>query len=288
MDPLEEIRRQIEASMIIQNTRPIEDFEGFSPADMRYILYEPFSSDSPLKFKNRIPDKILDQIPFLLQIEYLLKRIDAIGEIKLTSTGALPTQLVKEIYSQGFIKDSGIEKGYTKLYGEASCLPVHLTRIIVELAGFVKKKKGKLSLTKIWAEKLRSEKRTEILFKVFTTYSQKFNWSYLDGYQSLRAAQLGFAFSLFLISKYGNIERLSTFYSEKYLKAFPQIIAEFPDRYSKGEGVQDFHRCYLYRTFERFLEYFNIVEVRTEGKFYPERKKHIKKSTIFSEIIDFD
>lgn len=288
MDPLDEIRRQIHASMIIQNTKPLEDFEGFSPADMRDLLYAPFSPDSPMKLKNQLPDKILDQIPILIQTEYLLRKIDSLGEIKLTSTGALQTQLVKELYSQGFIKDYGIEKGYTKLYGEASCLPVHLTRIIVELAGFTKKKKGKLSLAKTWAEKLRSKKRNEIFLQILTTYSLKFNWGYLDKYPSQQAAQLGFAFSLFLVSKYGNTERLSNFYSEKYLKAFPQIRLEFPDRYSTDSGVEDFHHCYIYRTFERFLWYFNLVELRTEGEYFSGRKKFITKSPIFSEIIDFE
>jgi hypothetical protein len=287
MDSLDDIRRQIAASMIIHNTSPIEDFEGLSPADMRYILYEPFSIDSPLKFKKHIPDKILDQIPILIQTEYLLDRIDNLGEIKLTSTGTLSTQMVKEFYNQGFIKDYGIEKGYTKLYGEASCLPVHLTRIIVELSGFVKKKRGKLSLTKTWKDKLISKNRQDILFQIFSTYSQKFNWSYLDGYPSQQTAQLGFAFSLLLISKYGNMERRDNFYSEKYLKAFPKLSLDFNTGQLK-EVNRDFHDCYSYRTFDRFLEYFKLTETRIEGNYFTDRKEFIKKTALFSEIIDFE
>jgi len=288
MDPLDEIRRQIEASMIIHNTSPVEDFEGLSPSDMRYILYDPFSLDSPLKFKKHIPDKILDQIPMLNQTEYLLNRIEEIGEIRLTSTGSLPTQMVKELYNQGFIKDYGIEKGYRKLFGEASCLPVHLTRIIVELSGFTKKKKGKLSLTNTWKNKLLSKNRQDIFFQLFSTYSLKFNWSYLDRYPSQQTGQLGFAFSLFLLLKYGNIERRDNFYSEKYLIAFPKLSLDFKTGYFNEDSNGHFHDCYSYRTFDRFLEYFNMIDSRTEGKFFTDKKKFIKNTALFNEIVDFE
>jgi hypothetical protein len=288
MDSLDDIRRKIEASINLYNTKPIEDFEGLSPADMRYILYDPFSKDSPLRFKNNIPDKILDQIPILNQVEYLLHRINDIGEIKLTSTGSLPTTMVKELYNQGFIKDYAIEHGITKLYAETSCQPIHLTRIIVELSGFVKKKYGKLSLTKAWKDKLISKNRQKILYQIFSVFSQRFNWSYFDGYPSQQTGQLGFAFSLFLISKYGNVERLDSFYSEKYLRAFPKVTIDFNIGYYKDDINQYFHDCYSIRTFDRFLEYFNMTVSRTEGKLYRDTKKFIKRTAIFDDIIFFD
>jgi len=288
MDPLDEIRRQIEASRIIYNTSPIEDFEGLSPADMRYILYDPFSIDSPFKLKNHIPDNILDQIPMFIQVEYLLNRINDLGEIKLTATGALPTQMVKELYNQGFIKDYGIEKGYSKLFGETSCLPVHLTRIIVEISGFAKKKKGKLLLTNSWKNKLISKNRHDIFFQLFSTYSLKFNWGYLDSYPSQLTGQLGFAFTLLLVSKYGKIERLDNFYTDKYLKAFPKLLMDFNTGYFNDDVNGHFHNCYSYRTFDRFLEYFNLIDSRTEGKYFTDKKKFIKKTALFDHIIFFD
>ena len=287
MDPLDEIRRQIEASRIIYNTSPIEDFEGLSPADMRYFLYDPFSIDSPFKLKNQIPDNILDQIPIYIQLEYLLNKIYDLGEIKLTAKGALPTQMVKELYNQGYIKDYGIEKGYTKLFGEASCLPVHLTRILVEISGFAKKKKGKLSLANTWKNKLISKNRQDIFFHLFSTYSLKFNWGYLDSYPSQLTGQLGFAFTLLLVSKYGNIVRLDNFYADKYLRAFPKLLPDFNTVYFNNDVNGHFKHCYSYRTFDRFLEYFNLIDSRTEGDF-TNKKKFIKKSALFDHIIFFD
>lgn len=288
MDSFDDIKRRLEASIIEYNTKPIEDFEGLSPADMRYVLYEPYSDDSPLKINKAIDDKVLDQIPLFNQIEYLLHILFTAGEIKLTSTGSLPTKVVKDIYSKGFLHDFAIDEGITKLYAETSSNIIHLTHILVELAGFTRKKYGKLSLTKKWSDRIKSGDRNVLFYKTLETFTQKFYWGYFDGYQGPQTGQSGFAFSLLLLSKYGNTEREDIFYSEKYLRAFPDILMEYPHENVTIEPNQQFHRCYSVRTFERFLEHFNLVESRLEGKFRFGSKKFLKKSTIFDSIISFD
>jgi len=288
MDSFDDIKRKLEASIIEYNTKPIEDFEGLSPADMRYVLYEPYSNDSPLKINKSIDDKVLDQIPLFNQIEYLLHILITAGEIKLTSTSSLPTKIVKDIYSQGFLHDFAVDEGITKLYAETSCNTIHLTHILVELAGFTRKKNGKLSLTKNWGERIKSKDRNSLFHKTFETFTQQFYWGYFDGYQGQQTGQFGFAFSLLLLSKYGNTEREDRFYSEKYLKAFPDILMEYPDENVTIEPNRQFHRCYSVRTFERFLEHFNLVESRFEGKSRFGSKTFLKKSTIYDSIISFD
>lgn len=288
MNSFDDIKRKLESSVLEYNTKPIEDFEGLSPADMRYVLYEPYSIDSPLKINKAIDDKILDQVPLFNQIEYLLNILISAGEIKVTSTGSLPTKVVKDIYSHGFLHDFTVDEGITKLYAETSSNTIHLTRILVELAGFTKKKNGKLSLTKNWSEKITSKDRNAVFHKTFETFTQKFNWSYFDRYLGPQTGQLGFTFSLLLVSKYGNTEHEDRFYSEKYLKAFPNILMEYPDEQVTTEQDRQFHRCFSLRTFERFLEQFNLVESRFEGKSRFNSKKFLKKSTIYDSIISFD
>lgn len=280
--------KDFDPTSILMNNRPIEDFEGFSSTDMHYLVYKTFSPDSPFQIKKNIPDNILDQIPFLLQIEFLLSRINDLGELKLTAKGFLPTTLVKEIYELGLIKDEAIEDGITKLYAETSSQPIQLTRMITELAGFTKKRYNKLTLTKVWRDKLLKKNRQDIFLQTFATFALKFNWGYFDGYLSQATGPVGFAFSLLLLSKYGDTERLDKFYSEKYLKAFPSLI----DLFSEDRWVTDinksFNSCYSIRTFDRFLDYFNLIKINTEGRQYYDSKKIIKKSSIFDNIITFD
>jgi hypothetical protein len=281
-------QKDFDAAFILRNNSPIEDFEGFSSADMNYLIYETFSPDSPFQVKKNIPDNILDQIPFLLQIEYLLERINNLGELKLTAKGFLPTELVKEIYDLGLIKDYAIEHGITKLYAETSSQPINLTRLITELAGFTKKRYNKLTLTKTWRDKLLKKNRQDIFIQTFSTFAQKFNWGYFDLYSSQATGTIGFAFSLFLLSKYGDKERKDSFYSEKYLRAFPSLIDLFKNDRWVTDINRSFNSCYSIRTFDRFLDYFNLITIRSEGRQYHDSKKFLKKSSIFDEIISFE
>jgi hypothetical protein len=223
-----------------------------------------------------------------LQIEYLLKKINDLGELKLTAKGFLPTTLVKEIYDLGLIKDYAIEKGITKLYAETSSQLINLTRMITELAGFTKKRYNKLTLTKTWRDKLLKMNRQDIFIQTFSTSALKFNWAYFDLYSSQATGTVGFAFSLFLLSKYGNNERLVSFYSEKYLRAFPSLIELFKDDPWVTDKYRSFNSCNLIRTFDRFLDYFNLIKIRSEGRQYHDEKKFIKKSPIFDDIITFE
>jgi len=281
-------KKDIESIITLFNNRPIDDFEGFSSTDMTYILYEPFSKGSPLQIMKNIPTSILDQIPFLNQIMYFLGRLNDIGELKLTAKGFLPTTLVKDIYDKGFIKDPEIEHKITKLYAETSSNPVHLTRLITELSGFTKKKYNKLSLTKTCKDKLLKKNKQDIFIQIFSTFAQKFNWGYFDGYSSQQTGQLGIAFSLYLLSKYGDTEKQDSFYSEKYLKAFPSLIGDFKNDPWTKDIKKDFNSCYSLRTFDRFLVYFNLIDSRTEGRPYLDSKKFIKKTSIFDKIIVFN
>jgi hypothetical protein len=281
-------QKDFDPTFILMNNSPINDFEGFSSADMNYLVYETFSPDSPFQIKKNIPDNILDQIPFLLQIEYLLDRINYLGELKLTAKGFLPTTLVKEIYDLGLIKDYAIEHGITKLYAETSSQPINLTRLITELAGFTKKRYNKLTLTKTWCDKLLKKNRQDIFIQTFSTFAQKFNWGYFDLYSSQATGTVGFAFSLFLLSKYGDNERQDSFYSEKYLRAFPSLIDLFKDDKWVTDINRSFNSCYSIRTFDRFLDYFNLIKIRSEGRLYHDSKKFIKKSPIFDDIITFE
>jgi hypothetical protein len=281
-------QKDFDPTFILMNNVPIDDFEGFSSADMNYLVYEPFSSDSPLQLKINISDNILDQIPFLMQIEYLLHKINDLGELKLTAKGYLPTTLVKEIYDLGLIKDEAIEDGITKLYAETSSQPIQLTRMITELARFTKKRYNKLTLTKTWRDKLLKKRRQDIFVQAFSAFAHKFSWGYFDLYSSQATGTVGFAFSLFLLSKYGDKERHVSFYSEKYLKAFPALIELFKDDPWMTDINRSFNSCYSIRTFDRFLDYFNLITIRTDGRHYDDSKKFVKKSPIFDDIITFD
>ncbi|NLO71511.1 MAG: hypothetical protein GX102_11360 [Porphyromonadaceae bacterium] len=276
---LKDIQRNIDQVMNEQNNRPIADFEGYSPFEMHKILHFTFAIDSPLKLQ-KLSDTDYTKIPILNQIKYLTDLIDKNGEIKLTKQGFLPTKIVSELYSQGFLKDEYIEKGISKLYKETDSMTINLSRILLELAGFIKKRNGKLSLTKS-SEKILGNNE-ELLRQIFLTMTNKFNWAFYDGYGENQIGQLGYGFSLILLSKYGRERRLDSFYAERYFKAYPRLLDSIEPNYGTLERYST--NCYSVRTFDRFLNYFGLINIEEERKGL-DSIKYISKTDIYDRLI---
>lgn len=276
---LKDIQRHIDHMMKEQNNRSIPEFEGYSPFEMHQILHFTFDENSPIKLQ-KLTDSDYKKIPILNQIKYLTDLIDKTGELKLTKMGFLPTKIVSAIYEQGFLKEEHIEKGISKLYKETDSLSIHLTRILIEIGGLVKKRNGKLSLTKSTKKILGDN--YELLRLIIVTFATKFNWAYNDRYGENQIGQLGYGFSLILLSKYGHEKRLNSFYAERYFKAFPQLLDSVKPDYGTLEKYTT--NCYSIRTFERFLDYFGLITIENEGKGL-DSIKYISKTDVYDKLI---
>jgi len=261
------------------NNHGLLDFEGYSPTEMQYILYDTFGVNSPVKLLE-LTELDYKKIPILNQIKFLLKLIESNVEIKLTNKGFLPTKIVSDIYNQGFIKDEHIELGISKLYKETDCESINLTRILIEISGLVKKRNNKLSLTKNGKSLMKNN--SQLLSFIFTTFGSKFNWAYYDGFGENSIGQIGFGFSLILLGKYGLVSRIDKFYSDKYFKAFPAFKNGIEDKgYITKE--KDLRNCYSIRTFDRFLDYFGLIKIESTDRIFAD--KYIVKTELFDRLI---
>jgi hypothetical protein len=279
MENIEELRKNIDQIMREQNNRGLPDFEGYSPVEMQYILYDTFGKNSPIQLLE-LSVSDYNNIPIFKQIKYLLQLIDQMGELKLTAKGFLPTKVVSDIYNQKFIKDHMVESGISKIHKEMDSMSINLTRILSELSGVVKKRNKRLSLTK--KGKVELNDNHKLLKSIFTAFGMKFNWAYYDSFGDNQIGQLGFGFSLILISKYGSIKRLDSFYSSKYFSTFPMLIKQIePSRFDSNEVMAS--KCYSLRTFDRFLDYFGLIKIESENKWNSE--KFIVKTELFDKLI---
>lgn len=276
---LNDIQKHIDKVMTEQNNRSIPEFEGYSPIEMHQILHFTLSPNSPIQLQ-RLADSEYKLIPMFNQINYLIDLLVKNGEIKLTDKGFLPTKIVSELYGQGFIKDQHIESKISKLYKETDSMSINLTRILIELAGLLKKRNNKISLTKS-SEKIITNNH-EFLRLIFETFATKFNWAYYDGYGDNNVGQLGYGFSMVLLAKYGNEKRLDSFYAEKYFKAYPQLLDSLEPTYDTLESYAA--RCYSVRTFERFLDYFGLIIFDQDRKGL-DSKRYVTKTDLYDKLI---
>ena len=248
--------KEVEKLIYQYNNKSEEKFSGLSPFELHEIIHHPFGIKSAIQIQDKIDSQTLNQIPFFRICEEFLKILQRDKYIKLTPLGALPKKVMVELYEYKFITDSLIESGSSKLSREQDSIAIQNARYVCEIAKLVKKREGKLSLTKN-GEKLLENR--ESLFKlILTTFSFDFNWSINDGYPDEPIAQYGNLYTIYLLLKYGNESRENKFYTKKYLIVFEKFLDLFDDLDYSSAEIQ-FSNCYELRSLYRFTDWFGLT-----------------------------
>jgi len=284
---LEELNKQIKAEVDLMNNRPLDEFDGRTPREMFYILNDPFHMDSPLQFKNKIDKDVLDKIPFLKLTSIFLNQLKEQQPLKLTVTGNLPLKLVRFLYDTRLFPSESIDSGFSSIRSENDMVYVHIMRLLCEITGLMKKQKGKLSLTRKGNSLLKDENLFELFKKIFIAYTTKYNWPYNDRYGDHPLGQLGCAFSLELVSKYGHKLLPASFYAEKYITAFPKVLEQIEEPFY-WTLEEEANNCYELRTFNHFMEIFGFVEIVEMGEDKFGKRLFVKKSSILDLVIGFN
>ncbi len=278
---LEELQEIMAEKMNAMNHSAKPDFEGYSSTDMHFILYDPLGKKSPLRL-NELNPQSYSKIPLLNLIKYFLNKLAEEGELKLTKKGNLPMKWVKDLDQQNFIQDYAVEVYQKQIRIEEDSRSVRLTKMLSLMAGWVKKRKGKLSLSKLGNRERKDDSR--LLKRLWRHYTTEYNWAYSDGYISEEIANRAFVFSLILVSKYGDKTRDADFYAEKYFLAFPFMIQEMREVYGLEMGINFSYACYELRTFQHFMKDFGLLKIN-----YPKplsfESKRVKKTPLFDEFI---
>ncbi len=276
----------IKTTILLRDNSPVEDFLGLTPIEIHHLLYNTFGEKSLIQFRKEIDDKILDQIPLFRIAEEYLKIIHRDKQIKLTPLGALPKKIMVELYDKRLILDENIESGITKLWKEEDCISISSARITLELAGLVKKIKGKLSLTKNGEKSIQEGNRLQLFKQFFKAFTDNFFWGFNDNYTEQPLGQLGWGFTAFMLNKFGDQERQFGFYAAKFLTAFPKVITFFSQDYLSPKT--QFYNCYSLRSFERFFVWFGFVTVNKQKRFLDFDSDTLKKSDVFDKVFAFD
>lgn len=276
----------IEAIILLNNNAPLDKFLGLSAIEIDHLIYNTYNRNSPVQLIENIENQALDAIPLFRILEEYLKIILREKHIKLTPLGALQKKVIVELYDKRILLDDYIESGLFKLWKEDDCISIKSTRLTAELAGLVRKSNGKLTLTKKAIKLIENNNRSELFRIFFQTFTDKFAWSYNDDYPEQPIGQLGWAFSIIMLEKFGGQMERIEFYAEKYLKAFPNFINFFDSRHTPKE--MQFLRCYGTRTFDRFFLWFGFVEIEKHKEFLDIENDTFKRTDWLNKIFKID
>lgn len=270
---LEELNKLMAEFQQQMNHTPLDDFDGISPAEMDVLLNRPFSGNSLLQLK-KTTDGQLDQIPLFKLLELLLSEIQKTGALKLTVKGNLPVRVCELLFSQNLINWEHME--YSKRVREEDIPYLLPLKQYLQFQGIVKKQNNTLSLTKM-GEKFMQEGKAVRFISLFLFFGNHFHWgNFYDLQDNGKCGQLGWAYSLVLLSKYGDNARESQFYSLKLIQAFEKELGERDQADDHKDAINDYHRTYAVRFFDCFANWFGLVNI--------ERKKDIRIS-FFNQII---
>jgi hypothetical protein len=280
---LDELNRKLADFNQKRNQTPHPDFESLSPEQMHHLLHAPLSSDSVIGLKGSYEEPVLDKIPFFILMERLWEELQTSQILKLTPKGNLSIEICKRLYEAKVLVQEDIERGITKKISEDNVAFIRALKICLQLGGYVKKRKNTLSLAKA-AEKGLQLERSKQFVKLFTDFTTRFNWAYLDYVENTTAGQFAWAFSLLLLHKYGGEWKECSFYANKLLKAFPMISPSIPHPMYATMEIE-YERVYQWRFVEHFAFWFGLVELeqRKEQGIYG-YKLFLRRSDLFDKI----
>ncbi|TKR54935.1 hypothetical protein D7I39_13685 [Allopusillimonas ginsengisoli] len=237
-----------------------DGFEGLSSEQMARMLHQPFTSVRLVLFP-----EVLESQPNapILQLFSLL--IAAIGDqgLKPTAKSNLPRNFCRDAALAYWDEKTHQERTrYGGINREEDFFDLHVTRLVAELAGLIRKYKGRFILSRDCRRLLAEGGLAVVYSRLFKAYAEQFNWSYRDGYADLRFIQQASLFTLYLLTRHGDTWRSQTFYEDAFLQAFPIVLNDVPPS-PLFTAEEDLRRCYTWRTLVDFVGSFGLAEVET-------------------------
>lgn len=267
------------------NSSPLDDFDGLSPEQMTSLLYTPFAPGAMLQFRKGM-DAYVSKAPFFKLSELLLHEIKQAGNLKLTVNGNLPVRICELLCKQNLIYWPYMK--FVKRIREEEIPYLWPLKQYLLDQGIVKKRNNALSLTKN-GEKLLEGSQDIRFIQIFNYLASRFHWGNFYRLEDEgKCGQLGWAYSLVLLSKYGGKSQKSEFYSLKLIRAFEKDLWAAQQKGEEGKGTKDYHHAYEVRFFECFADWFGLVNIertRDHGISYFDQLT-ITKSELFDQLFE--
>jgi hypothetical protein len=203
------------------------DFQGLSPDQVHELLQNPLDCPSVFTAKMDKPKAMdkLDASPILLALRALIGELQGRG-IRLTPKGNLPLKIVNSLLEAGgeALQPPHIRSGLASIRSEEHVRPVHLTRLLAELAGFTRKEKGRLLLKRQAAKRAEKGDWLGLYLDLLGVGFHQFNWGWMDHYPDLEGIQIVGPFGLWLLACQGDKWQPASTYQQQMLNAFPALL----------------------------------------------------------------
>jgi hypothetical protein len=278
---IDEANQLLSVMMNNFNTLPKSPFLGLSPAQIHNILYSPFNLHNDVFIFECQDIHKIKEVPLFKHSLYLLNKMKEEGEIKATQIGNIPRALVREMYHEFFSNERYARMPNT----EDDILAVSRVRHILDIAGLIKKRSNKFSLTKKGENLLQENKWPELFQEVVLTFMNQWNWACGDRYSDLALIQRSAVFNILLIHKECQDWTHDKELGQYYLEAFPALINEASDYFGPEKEIIN---CFSSRFLSRVCLPLGLLELREEkGEKVYDRKQYFRVTQFFVKYFKF-
>jgi len=281
---LEEAQAFLDQMTQQQNHRQLDEFHGLSPEQMHQILNFPFASPGLVHFP-----ETLDANPAAPILTLFKLLTDAIGEqgLKPTAKGNLPRNFCREA-ALAYWGEQRYQKNtrYGGINREEDFDDLHVTRLVAELAGLIRKYKGRFILSRDCRRLLAGDGMTAIYPRLFKAYVEQFNWAYRDGYPELGFIQSAFLFTLYLLTRYGDTWRSQVYYEDAFLGAFPRLLDEVPPSQAFSPD-KTLRRTYTRRSLMHFAGFLGLATVELASDERLCHRYRVKSLPLLGRFVQF-
>lgn len=266
-----------------KNTTPNEDFHGLSSEQMHRFLHFPFESPDLVRFSDQTAMEPDSKATFLLSS--LVERIGEDG-VKLTAKKNLSLKLCQEIAAHYLEHYDDRFLPFVKIRSEEHFEGLNTIRLTAQLGGLLRITKGRLYLTNKCSKALNSGGMKRLYPLLFNAYTRKFNWAYLDRYESLEIIQQSFLFTLYLLHTYGTNWRPAAYYADSFIQAFPLSLKDVEEK-TYEMPIETLRRIYTLRSLERFADFFGLAELKLESDTPLKREYQVRATALLDALLQF-
>ncbi len=256
---------------------------GLSPGDVQWLLDADWQgAESAVRLDATLTVDELASSRTLYNARLFLEILAAEGQVKATPKGNLPRVFVSRFRERMKSPKSRWDLPVPGTANEEDVEPLHITRILLELAGLVKRRNGLFSLTRT-GEKLSAEGRAGELFAtLFRVHFRRFNLEYLDGAPDVPEFQFSIGYTLFRFGHVGG--EWSTPYDLAESIVLPGV-GEAPPRSPYGDPMP----LIVETRFLRPLEGFGLAEVQEQEwvRGAPGPRDLYRRTPLFERFLSF-
>jgi hypothetical protein len=268
-----------------RNRAPKDDFCGLSSEQMHRFLDFPLETPELASFAD-----CLDTVPEAPVMDLFQLLIDGVGEkgLKPTATGNLPRDFCRQTARLYWGEERYLEISRRgELRTETAFFDLHVTRLVAELAGLLRKYQGKFILGRDCRQILARQGMAGLYPKLLATFCRQYNWAYGDGYPDYPIIQQSFLFTLRLLARYGGEWRSNQFYADALLRAFPIVLREVPESMCYEPPEQHVGHCYSLRCLKHFAEFFGLVEIERNPDDRYATEFRLRKRPLLDQFVRF-